>query len=51
MDDVSKMSFKEARKIIIKFIELKYNPSRLHSSLGYKTPNEVWDEQMVLTTY
>ena len=45
MDEVSKMSFQEAKRTVIKYIELDYNAERLHSSLNYKTPNEVWDEQ------
>lgn len=46
MDDISKMSFKDAKRTIIKYIELEYNSDRLHSSLNYKTPNEVWSEQV-----
>ena len=32
---------KEAKKGIDEYIE-KYNKKRLHSSIGYKTPNEVY---------
>lgn len=45
MPDVSKMKFEDAKRTIIKFIECHYNNDRLHSSLNYKTPNEVWKEQ------
>lgn len=34
-------SFTEARNNIEQFIEMVYNKKRLHSSLGYKTPEEV----------
>lgn len=30
-----------ARKDIIRYIELRYNQIRLHSAIGYRTPNEV----------
>ena len=33
-----------ARGEVVKFIEGFYNPRRLHSALGYRTPNEVLDE-------
>ncbi len=32
-----------ARKDIVRFIELRYNTRRLHSGLGYRTPQEVHD--------
>lgn len=32
-----------ARKDIARYIELRYNTRRLHSGLGYKTPQEVYD--------
>jgi transposase InsO family protein len=37
-----------ARKDITRYIELRYNQIRLHSAIGYRTPNEVepeWIEQ------
>ncbi|WMJ79599.1 IS3 family transposase [Clostridium sp. MB40-C1] len=43
--DISKLRFKEAKRAIIKYIELYYNSDRIHSSLGYKTPNEFWLEK------
>jgi putative transposase len=32
-----------ARKDIVRYIELWYNTRRLHSKLGYQTPQEVRD--------
>ncbi|WP_414101409.1 integrase core domain-containing protein [Propionibacterium freudenreichii] len=31
----------EAVRDIVRWIELRYNQKRLHSSLGYRTPNEI----------
>jgi putative transposase len=46
MDDISQMKFNDAKKTIIKYIECFYNSQRLHTSLEYKTPNEVWNNQI-----
>jgi putative transposase len=35
---------KKAREDIARYIEIRYNRKRLHSGLGYKTPQEVHDE-------
>jgi putative transposase len=37
---------KKARKDIARYIELRYNRMRLHSTLGYRTPQEVHDEYL-----
>lgn len=37
---------KHAMADIARYIELRYNSQRLHSELGYKTPNEVYDEYL-----
>lgn len=34
------------RTDIARYIELRYNSQRLHSGLGYKTPNEVYNEYL-----
>lgn len=31
---------------IVRWIELRYNRTRLHSALGYRTPQEVMDEYL-----
>lgn len=37
---------KHAMNDIARYIELRYNSQRLHSALGYKTPNEVYHEYL-----
>jgi putative transposase len=37
---------KQAMADIAAYIELRYNRQRLHSGLGYKTPNEVYNEYL-----
>jgi putative transposase len=37
-----------ARKDIARYIEIRYNRKRLHSGLGYRTPQEVHDEFLAL---
>jgi putative transposase len=39
---------KKARADIARYIELRYNRMRLHSALGYRTPQEVHDEYLSL---
>lgn len=45
LPNISQMKFAEAKRTIIKYIEIFYNSERLHTSLGYKTPNEIWNQQ------
>jgi transposase InsO family protein len=35
-----------ARKDVAWYIESRYNTQRLHSALGYQTPQEVYDEYL-----
>jgi putative transposase len=37
---------KKARKAIARYIELRYNRMRLHSALGYRTPQEAHNEYL-----
>jgi transposase InsO family protein len=39
-------TIRKAREDIARYIELRYNRIRLHSALGYRTPQEVHDEYL-----
>jgi len=39
----------EAREDVARYIELRYNRKRLHSALGYRTPQEVMDHHREMT--
>jgi putative transposase len=39
---------KRAREDIARYIEIRYNRMRLHSALGYRTPQEAHDEYLNL---
>ena len=39
---------KKARDDIARYIEIRYNRQRLHSGLGYRTPQEVLDEYLIM---
>jgi transposase InsO family protein len=39
----------KAREDITRYIELRYNRNRLHSALGYRTPQEAMDEYQEMT--
>ena len=41
---------KKAQEDVARYIELRYNRTRLHSSLGYRTPQEVLDEYLKTPT-
>jgi putative transposase len=38
---------KKARDDIARYIEIRYDRQRLHSGLGYRTPQEVLDEYLI----
>lgn len=40
MDDISKLNFEEASRVIVEYIEMYYNSSRLHSGINYYIPNQ-----------
>ena len=42
MPSIRHMRFDEAKMTIVKYIELYYNSVRLHSSIGYQCPNDVF---------
>lgn len=42
MDSIAQMNFINAKKTIIKYIEMYYNSVRIHSGIGYLTPNEAY---------
>jgi putative transposase len=37
---------RKAREDIARYIEIRYNHKRLHSALGYRTPQEVHNEYL-----
>ena len=40
MPDIRHLTFEEASRVLVKYFELYYNSDRLHSGIGYLTPNE-----------
>ena len=40
MADISHLTFEEASRTIVEYIELYYNSERLHSGIGYYVPNK-----------
>lgn len=41
-------SYSQARRVLFDYIECWYNTNRLHSALGYRTPNEI-EQQLIQT--
>lgn len=39
MTDISRLTFEEASRTVVDYIELYYNSERLHSGIGYHIPN------------
>ena len=39
MPDIGHLSFEDASRVVVRFIELYYNSVRLHSSIGFSSPN------------
>lgn len=49
VERVNRMTYltrEDARKDVTRYIEMRYNRLRLHSGLGYKTPQEVYEEHL-----
>ena len=40
--DIRNLGYEEAKQEILSYIYLYYNSERLHSGIGYRTPNSVW---------
>ena len=40
MPDIRHLTFEAASTVLVKYFEFNYNSDRLHSSIGYLTPNE-----------
>jgi transposase InsO family protein len=40
MPDIRHLTFEEASRVLVKYFELYYNSDRIHSGIGYLTPNE-----------
>ena len=40
MPDIRHLSFEQAKLVLLEYIELYYNASRLHSGIGYQIPND-----------
>lgn len=49
LPSLNSMSSKMARQAVFEYIEIFYNRKRLHSSLGYKSPEEVESKYRYLT--
>ena len=47
MADISHLTFEEASRKIVEYIELYYNSERLHSGIGYNIPNDFFILQSV----
>lgn len=44
MPDIRQLTFEEASRVLVKYFELYYNSDRLHSGIGYLTPNEYFEK-------
>lgn len=39
MEDISQKNYEESKRTIARYIEIYYNAERIHSGIGYETPN------------
>ena len=44
MPDIRHLTFEEASRVLARFFEFYYNSDRLHSGIGYLTPNECFQK-------
>jgi transposase InsO family protein len=44
MPDIRHLTFEDASRVLVKYFELYYNSDRLHSGIGYLTPNEYFEK-------
>lgn len=44
MPDICHLTFEEASRALVQYFELYYNSDRLHSGIGYLTPNECFQK-------
>ena len=44
MPDIRHLTFEEASRVLVKYFELYYNSDRIHSGIGYLTPNEYFQK-------
>ena len=44
MPDIRHLTFEEASRVLVKYFELYYNSDRIHSGIGYLTPNECFEK-------
>ena len=44
MPDIRHLTFEDASRVLVGYFELYYNSDRLHSGIGYLTPNEYFEK-------
>ena len=44
MPDIRHLTFEDASRVLVKYFEFYYNSDRLHSGIGYLTPNECFEK-------
>ena len=44
MPDIRHLTFETASRVLVKYFEFYYNSDRLHSGIGYLTPNEYFEK-------
>ena len=44
MPDIRHLTFEDASRVLVRYFELYYNSDRLHSGIGYLTPNECFQK-------